>query len=149
MKSSHAEGTSTVTCLCGKASLTFAANSGVSSECGCFSCREKLQWATAQAGREWNLVIFPGYYVVDDVVHVTGDEHLRLTKLRQVSSSDFVLATCCHSVLAVIAPYYRGTLSLFGRMLVRSEATHQVQSLGSRPGMSRGRCQPTMVTVSN
>lgn len=50
--------------------------------------------------------------MVDDVVHVTGDEHLRLTKLRQVSSSDFVLATCCHSILAIIAPYYLGNFVL-------------------------------------
>jgi len=39
---------------------------------------------------------------------VTGYVHLRLTKPRQVLSSDFDLATCCHSILAIIAPYYGG-----------------------------------------
>ena len=108
MKSSHAEGTSTVTCLCGKASLTFAANPGGAAECGCFGCREKLQWAAAQAGRQRGVVIPTLLDVVDDVVNVTGDAHLRLTRLRHDSRHDFVLATCCHSVLAAIGAYYRG-----------------------------------------
>ena len=108
MKSSHAEGTSTVTCLCGKASLTFAAHPGVAAECGCSGCREKLQWAAAQAGKVWKPVIPVQYFVVDDVVHVTGEAHLRLTKLRHDSHHDFVLATCCHSVLATVNPAYAG-----------------------------------------
>ena len=108
MKTSHAEGTSTVTCLCGTASLTFAANPGGAAECGCFGCREKLQWAAAQAGRQWGVVIPTLLDVVDDVVNVTGDAHLRLTRLRHDSRHDFVLATCCHSVLAAVGAYYRG-----------------------------------------
>ena len=110
MKPGHAEGTSTVTCLCGKASLTFAANPGVAAECGCFGCREKLQWAAAQAGRQWSVVIPTLLYVVNDVVGVTGEAHLRHTKLRDDSHHDFVLATCCHSVLSTDHPAYRGNL---------------------------------------
>ena len=110
MKSSHGEGTSTVTCLCGKASLTFVANPGVAAECGCFGCREKFLWAAAQAGRQWDVVIPTLLYVVDDVVGVTGDAHLRLTKLRHDSRHDFVLATCCDSVLAGVGAYYRGNV---------------------------------------
>ncbi|NBT25534.1 MAG: hypothetical protein EBT09_03060 [Actinobacteria bacterium] len=108
MKPSHAEGTSTVTCLCGKASLTFAANPGVAAECGCFGCREKFLWAAAQAERQWDVVMQTAAFVVDDLVHVTGEAHLRLTRLRHDSRHDFVLATCCHSVLAAVGAYYRG-----------------------------------------
>ena len=108
LKPGHGEGTSTVTCMCGKASLTFAANPGVAVECGCFGCREKFQWAASQAERQWDVVIPTILFVVDDVVHVTGDAHLRLTKLRHDSRHYFVLATCCHSVLALIGAYYAG-----------------------------------------
>ncbi|MSQ44284.1 MAG: hypothetical protein EXR45_08805 [Chloroflexi bacterium] len=49
-------------------------------------------------------------YVVDDVVHVTGEARLCLTRLRHDSRHDFVLATCCHSVLAAVGAYYRGNV---------------------------------------
>lgn len=97
----------TVTCICGKTSLKFAAEPGVVAECGCCDCRQKVRWAAAQAGRDWKPTLLTLNYVVDDVVGVTGAENLRMVQLRN-DGAEFITAVCCYSVLAVPAGYYNG-----------------------------------------
>ena len=111
--------TATVTCLCGKAALTFAnAAPRGHSECACSDCRQKLEWCTKVGGRPWSPSLCHLWYLEDDVVGVRGEEHLRQFALREPTqvhpltgasiNSPFVVATCCHSVLAVPADYYNG-----------------------------------------
>jgi len=100
--------TCTVTCYCGKSSLTFADNPKIVAECACTDCRQKLMWGAKLAGREYKPEILSLNYVVDDVIKVTGEEHLRMYQLRKDAPSHFIAAVCCKTCLAVPATYYFG-----------------------------------------
>ena len=114
----------TVTCTCGQCQLTFRNPVPRNhSECCCYDCRQKVEWATAQraAAGSSSTSFVPRvsnlYYIEDDIITARGEEHLRKFLLRKPSgavvpgtttpvSSPFIVATCCHSVMCVPATYY-------------------------------------------
>ncbi len=107
-----------VTCTCGECELTFFNPQPRNhSECCCWDCRQKLEWAAAQQHSLFTPQVSNLYYLDDDIIAIKGEEHLSEFLLREPSgavvpgtdtpvTSPFIVATCCYSVLCVPATYY-------------------------------------------
>ena len=102
-----------VTCNCSKTSLTFHNPNPINRcECGCYSCRQKIQYCNKKSKRNiWIPTFVNLWYFENDIINVTGEEYLKLFMLRDPKGSSivspFVVATCCHTILCVPALYYR------------------------------------------
>jgi hypothetical protein len=100
-----------VSCICGKASITFSSSQLRSRLlCCCVDCRQAAAHAASIGGPivprgPQDLIYFP-----NAVTDVKGSELLMLQKLRPDGRSTRVVAQCCHSILAVDHPNYQGNV---------------------------------------
>lgn len=99
-----------VSCHCGKASIVFSnPKPRFSIECCCFDCIQKLEWCFAQRNVPNPTRAPPTLcYVDNDIVSVTGEQNMNPYILRSNGRSTFIATSCCHSILAVDHPAYRG-----------------------------------------
>lgn len=90
---------SKVSCLCDKVCIELASRPECGVECCCCDCRRATQWTTRVAADKQEPATVLLQYVDNDIVNITGEEHLGLLRLRNSSATTRVVAKCCSSVL--------------------------------------------------
>ena len=91
----------TITCYCGSCSLTLADGEATCFfQCGCNSCRQKIQFGQANGGRECSplpkLVYLPSF-----IDAVDGQHLMQAFKLREGAGSTQVYCTSCWAIIGV------------------------------------------------
>ena len=100
--------------------------------CCCIDCKQKLDWAAAQGGpllppevqhyeRPLDLVYFSNSLLVE-----RGKELLTFNRLRDEKRSLNCVASCCHTVICIDHPGYRGLSLLVLRDVVQLHTTDPV-----------------------
>lgn len=113
--SSVGPGPATVSCRCGKCSVTFAATANrLTMECGCVDCYQANEWAAAQGGPPVPQIPRLSYWE-NDIISTRGEQHMGLFVLRDspgsaAFQSQRCVAMCCYSTMLVDHPNYRGRL---------------------------------------
>lgn len=99
-----------VECMCGKVRLVFAnPEPRTHLECCCVDCRQAAEWAASRGGPPAPAVTSV-VYLDNDIVDVRGSQHLSVYRLRGGGATARAVARCCHSILAVDHPAYRGNV---------------------------------------
>jgi len=105
-----------ISCLCGKSALHLVRRDiRWSFKCACFDCLQKAEWcayASQKSTHPWKVQIVPQLlYYENNLSKVEGEENLRAYQLRKTPegghSSQFIVAKCCHSLLAIDHPGYK------------------------------------------
>ncbi len=91
----------TITCYCGSCALTLANEEATCFfQCGCNSCRQKIQFGQAKGGREF--APLPKCFFMQSVItSVKGKEHLQAFQLRENTDSTQIYCTKCWAILGV------------------------------------------------
>ena len=98
---------------CGKVSIEFRnLSSRARLECACFSCRQRQEWSTANGCPGVQKYAAPAdlTWLDNAVTSVEGEELLCTRVLRAGSDTRWLASTCCHSVLVVSNPLYKGNI---------------------------------------
>eukprot|EP01051_Picozoa_sp_SAG22_P024287 SAG22_NODE_6667_length_825_cov_1.144628_1_plen_144_part_01 len=101
----------TSSCTCKKTQLQFATSQPRKViECCCCDCCLHLESMHANGGPAVPKAPFLLTYFANDITGVKGLEHMGLFQLRDGAASTRVVATCCHSTLAVDHSAYGGNV---------------------------------------
>ena len=106
-----------LSCACGRCKITFAApQNRLTMECACVDCYQHLGWAASQGGPACPQIPRLSYWA-NDLLEVTGEEHMKVFVLRDGlgsarGQSQRCVATCCHSTLLVDHPAYAGNVCM-------------------------------------
>ena len=91
----------TITCYCGSCELGLAEQAATCFfQCGCNSCRQKIQFGQAKGGREF--VPLPKlFYMPSVITSMKGKKHLQAFQLRENTDSTQIYCTKCWAILGV------------------------------------------------
>ncbi|MFL2501288.1 MAG: hypothetical protein ACJ0Q1_00040 [Luminiphilus sp.] len=91
----------TITCYCGSSALYLVDGAATCFfQCGCNSCRQKIQFAQARGGREF--VPLPKLFYMPSVISsLKGKEHLKAFQLRKNTASTQIYCSNCWAILGV------------------------------------------------
>ncbi len=108
----------TVRCKCGKTCIyvrDYAVKFRL--ECGCFSCRQRHEWSHAMQCPSVTKYDAPCdlTWLDNAVTSVDAPELLQTRVLRDGSDTRWLAATCCHSVMAISNPNYKGNVFAVAR----------------------------------
>merc|ERR1712137_240232 len=109
------EPSATAGCKCGKVLVTFRGNIRNRLECCCCDCRQKAEWAASQGcplATDDLRKPFKLSYFGNSLASVKGEEQLKSYMLREGSASKFVVAQCCHTIVFVDHPEYKGNAAM-------------------------------------
>ena len=107
-----------VCCFCGETEINFVQSTiRYVIQCGCCDCFQKVDWAISEAkksktlhGRKEGNFMTTNLILETDIESIKGEENLKIFKLRETGKSLFCVATCCHSVLLLNSPSYKGNI---------------------------------------
>lgn len=103
----------TVSCKCEKVTFEFRNYSTRTRlECACFSCRQRQEYAVVNKCPGTVEYAAPSdlTWLDNAVTSIEGEEHLRTHILRDGSTTRWLTSTCCHSVLIISNPLYKGNV---------------------------------------
>ncbi len=91
----------TITCYCGSCELGLAEQAATCFfQCGCNSCRQKIQFGQVKGGREF--VPLPKlFYMPSVITSIKGKKHLQAFQLRENTDSTQIYCTKCWAILGV------------------------------------------------
>ncbi len=102
----------TITCYCGSCALHLAETSATCFfQCGCNSCRQKIQFGQAKGGRE-SVPLPKLFYMPSVITSIEGREHLQAFQLREKTDSTQIYCTKCWAILGVDHVNYPETIFL-------------------------------------